>query len=84
MLKIKCRRRPKNPTPLLPKKTPRKPQGLLESTTIQLLYHFVEVFKKLYVNILLLDAMQVPTYAKYLKDILETRGACRPPRSCSL
>ena len=31
---------------------------------------FVEVIKKLYVNIPLLDAMQVPTYAKYIKDIL--------------
>ncbi|PUZ39417.1 hypothetical protein GQ55_9G306000 [Panicum hallii var. hallii] len=31
---------------------------------------FVEVIKKLYVNIPLLDAMQVPMYAKYLKDIL--------------
>jgi hypothetical protein len=31
---------------------------------------FVEVIKKLYVNILLLDAMKVPTYAKYIKDIL--------------
>jgi len=31
---------------------------------------FVEVIKKLYVNISLLDAMQVPTYAKYIKDIL--------------
>jgi hypothetical protein len=31
---------------------------------------FVEVIKKLYINIPLLDAMQVPTYAKYLKDIL--------------
>ena len=31
---------------------------------------FVEVIKKLYVNIPLLDAMQVPTYAKYFKDIL--------------
>jgi hypothetical protein len=30
---------------------------------------FVEVIKKLYVNIPLLDARQVPTYAKYLKDI---------------
>ena len=30
---------------------------------------FVEVIKKLYINILLLDAMQVP-YAKYIKDIL--------------
>ena len=31
---------------------------------------FVEVIKKLYVNKPLLDAMQVPTYAKYIKDIL--------------
>ena len=31
---------------------------------------FVEVIKKLYVNIPLLDAMQVPTYDKYIKDIL--------------
>ena len=31
---------------------------------------FVEIIKKLYVNIPLLDAMQVPTYAKYIKDIL--------------
>ena len=31
---------------------------------------FIEVIKKLYANIPLLDAMQVPTYAKYIKDIL--------------
>ena len=31
---------------------------------------FVEVIRKLYVNIPLLDAMQVPTYAKYIKDKL--------------
>ena len=30
---------------------------------------FVEIIKKLYVNIPLLDAIQVPTYAKYIKDI---------------
>ncbi|WVZ79907.1 hypothetical protein U9M48_027431 [Paspalum notatum var. saurae] len=34
---------------------------------------FVEVIKKLYANIPLLDAMQVPTYAKYLKDILKNK-----------
>ncbi|KAJ1255266.1 hypothetical protein BS78_K270700 [Paspalum vaginatum] len=34
---------------------------------------FVEIIKKLYVNISLLDAMQVPTYAKYLKDILNNK-----------
>ena len=31
---------------------------------------FVEVIKKLYGNIPLLDTMQVPTYAKYLQDTL--------------
>ena len=31
---------------------------------------FVEVIQKLYINIPLLDAIQVPTYAKYLRDIL--------------
>jgi hypothetical protein len=30
----------------------------------------VEVIQKLYVNIPLLDAIQVPTYAKYIRDIL--------------
>ena len=38
---------------------------------------FVEVIRKLYVNIPLLDAMQVPTNAKV------TREACPPPRSCN-
>ena len=31
---------------------------------------FVEVIQKLYINIPLLDAIQVPTYVKYLRDIL--------------
>ena len=31
---------------------------------------FIEVIRKLYVNIPLLDAMHVPTYDKYIKDIL--------------
>jgi hypothetical protein len=34
---------------------------------------FVEVIRKLYVNIPLLDAMQVPTYAKYILDILNKK-----------
>jgi hypothetical protein len=34
---------------------------------------FVEVIQKLYVNIPLLDAIQVPTYAKYLRDILSNK-----------
>ena len=34
---------------------------------------FVEVIQKLYINIPLLDAIQVPTYAKYLQDILNNK-----------
>ena len=34
---------------------------------------FVEVIRRLYVHIPLLDAMQVPTYAKYLWDILNNK-----------
>ena len=44
---------------------------------------FVEVIKKLYVNILLLDAMQVPTYAKYIKDILGNKRALPTTEVCS-
>jgi hypothetical protein len=34
---------------------------------------FIEVINKLNVNITYLEAMQVPTYAKYLKDILNNK-----------
>jgi hypothetical protein len=34
---------------------------------------FIEVINKLNVNIPFLEAMQVPTYAKYLKDILNNK-----------
>ena len=34
---------------------------------------FVEVIQNLYINILLLDAIQVPTYMKYLRDILNNK-----------
>jgi hypothetical protein len=34
---------------------------------------FVDVIRKMYVNIPMLDAMHVPTYAKYLKDILNQK-----------
>jgi hypothetical protein len=34
---------------------------------------FVEVIQKLYINIPLLDAIQVPTYAKYIRDILNKK-----------
>jgi hypothetical protein len=39
---------------------------------------FVEVIQKLYINIPLLDAIQVPTYAKYLRGILNKKRL-RPP-----
>jgi hypothetical protein len=35
--------------------------------------HFVEVVRRMYVDIPMLDAMQVPTYARYLKDILNQK-----------
>jgi hypothetical protein len=34
---------------------------------------FVEVIQKLYINIPLLDAIQGPTYAKYIRDILNNK-----------
>ena len=34
---------------------------------------FVEVIQKLYINIPLLDAIQIPTYVKYLRDILNNK-----------
>jgi hypothetical protein len=34
---------------------------------------FVEVIQKLYINTPLLDAIQVPTYAKYIRDILNKK-----------
>ena len=34
---------------------------------------FVEVIQKLYINIPLVDAIQVPTYAKYIRDILNNK-----------
>jgi hypothetical protein len=35
--------------------------------------YFMEVIRRMYVHILMLDAMQVPTYARYLKDILNQK-----------
>jgi hypothetical protein len=34
---------------------------------------FMEVMQRMYVHILMLDAMQVPTNARYLKDILNQK-----------
>jgi hypothetical protein len=41
---------------------------------------FVEVIQNLYINIPLLDATQVLTYAKYLRDILNNNRHCPPLR----
>ena len=41
---------------------------------------FVEVIQKLYINIPFLDAIQVPTYAKYLRDILNNKNHYPPLR----
>ena len=86
MLKMGCWRRPKNPTPLLPQEDPVEPprtsRDCHDTTALPFLERrrrpvadeqfskFVEVTKKFYGNIPLLDTMQVPTYTKYLKDIL--------------
>jgi hypothetical protein len=35
--------------------------------------HFMEVILRMYIHILMLDAMLVPTYARYLKDILNQK-----------
>jgi len=34
---------------------------------------FVEIIKQLYVNVPLIDGMQVPTYANYMKEILNNK-----------
>jgi hypothetical protein len=34
---------------------------------------FVEVLRRLSINMLLLDALQVPTYSRYFKDILANK-----------
>jgi hypothetical protein len=41
---------------------------------------FVEVIQKLYINISLLDAIQVPTYAKYLQDIFNNKDLYHLPK----
>jgi len=49
---------------------PRRNRGLQSDEQFRM---FVEVIQKLYVNIPLLDAIQVPTYAKYIRDILNKK-----------
>ena len=49
---------------------PRRNRGLqLDEQFVK----FIEVVQKLYVNIPLLDAIQVPTYANYIRDILNKK-----------
>jgi hypothetical protein len=49
------------------------PQRIKKPTMDEQFGKFVEVIKKLNVNIPFLEAMQVQTYAKYLKDILNNK-----------
>jgi hypothetical protein len=49
------------------------PRRIKKPTVDEQFGKFVEVIKKLNVNIPFLEAMQVPTYAKYLKDILKNK-----------
>jgi hypothetical protein len=35
--------------------------------------HFVEVIQRMYIHIPMLDTMHVPTYARYLRDILNQK-----------
>jgi hypothetical protein len=35
--------------------------------------HFVEMIQKIHVNVPLLDVMHVPTYAHYIKDIINNK-----------
>ena len=50
---------------------------------------FVEVIQKIHINVSLLDAMQVPTYAHYLNNILNnkrplpTMEVVKPTEQCS-
>jgi hypothetical protein len=51
------------------------PERIRKSVADKQFGKFIEVIKKLYINIPLLDAMQVATYAKYIKDILGNKRA---------
>ena len=46
------------------------PQRNRKATEDEQFKKFIEVIKKLYIDVPLVDAMQVATYAKYLKDML--------------
>nr|AAX92771.1 Transposable element protein, putative [Oryza sativa Japonica Group]ABA93315.1 Transposable element protein, putative, Retrotrans_gag [Oryza sativa Japonica Group] len=49
------------------------PQRMRKPSVDEQFARFVEVIQKIHINVPLLDAMQVPTYAHYLKDILNNK-----------
>ncbi|KAK3118733.1 hypothetical protein QOZ80_9BG0705840 [Eleusine coracana subsp. coracana] len=58
-------------------KIPGQPETPLENvnapTVDEQFTRFVEVIQKLHINVPLLDAIQVPTYARYLKDLISNK-----------
>ena len=44
-----------------------------KATVDEQFIHFVEMIQKIHVNIPLLDVMHVPTYARYIKDIINNK-----------
>jgi hypothetical protein len=50
------------------------PRRIKKPTVDEQFRKFIEVIKKLNVNIPFLEAMQVPTYTKYLKDYQMVRS----------
>ncbi|BAT06883.1 Os09g0122300, partial [Oryza sativa Japonica Group] len=51
----------------------RFPQRSRKPSVDEQFARFVEVIQKIHINVPLLDAMQVPTYASYLNDILNNK-----------
>jgi hypothetical protein len=49
------------------------PQRIRKPSVDEQFARFVEVIQKIHINVPLLDAMQVPTYTHYLKDILNNK-----------
>ena len=59
----------KDPTPLIS-----YPQRLRKSKLGKRFTKFMEVFKKLHINIPFVDALeQIPSYGKFMKDILSKK-----------
>jgi hypothetical protein len=49
------------------------PQRIRKPSVDEQFARFVEVIQKIHINMPLLDAMQMPTYTRYLKDILNNK-----------